>query len=416
MKTLLRLAFIVSFLLLPKWASAQEADVDFDYFYQTLAPYGSWIQVEGYGYCWQPTIRDADWQPYAFGHWAHTDDGWLWISDDTEPWGWICYHYGRWINFDNLGWVWVPGYTWAPAWVTWRYGDGYCGWAPMPPSRYPGEISFGWFNFCAVTDMGMPYLRHCIIKRTYNYVYFGRTIIIVGGRPHSGGRYYAQGPDWNEINRHSRQPIPHYTLDRRGGRPQGDIRNFRPQEQNNRVTVFAPTVRREQPKTTPPNPMVYQRNPVVNNGSNAYRPPRATNDTPPSAEPNRWMNRAAVSSSYKHDAAPPAPQQIQSTIVTSGGARPSDISAPAVNRTPNASVPSPRVEQHNGGGFNVNPEQSRGNRPEPGQQHQPSIQRAEVPSRPQPQPQAQPQFQPQPSRQDNNHGNNNDRPNGPGHR
>ncbi|HEX4138962.1 MAG TPA: DUF6600 domain-containing protein, partial [Candidatus Methylacidiphilales bacterium] len=34
--------------------------------------------------------------------------------------------------------VWVPGYTWAPAWVSWRYGDGYVGWAPLPPDSLAG--------------------------------------------------------------------------------------------------------------------------------------------------------------------------------------------------------------------------------------------------------------------------------------
>ena len=53
---------------------------------------------------WQPwaTVQDAHWRPYTLGRWAYTDDGWTWISD--EPFGWITYHYGRWMRTRNLNW------------------------------------------------------------------------------------------------------------------------------------------------------------------------------------------------------------------------------------------------------------------------------------------------------------------------
>jgi len=110
--------------------------VTFQTFYDALSPLGNWIQTSDYGYVWQPTVSDPDWAPYTVGHWVYTDDGWTWASD--EPWGWATYHYGRWINLQNIGWVWVPGYTWAPAWVSWRSGDGYVGWAPLPPDSFAG--------------------------------------------------------------------------------------------------------------------------------------------------------------------------------------------------------------------------------------------------------------------------------------
>ena len=82
-------------------------------------PYGQWIQVEGYGYCWQPTAaQDPNWQPYTDGYWAYTEAGWTWVS--YEDFGWITYHYGRWTQVQDAGWVWVPDYQWAPAWVSWR--------------------------------------------------------------------------------------------------------------------------------------------------------------------------------------------------------------------------------------------------------------------------------------------------------
>ena len=77
-------------------------------------------------------MTDLSWRPYFNqGHWIYTDTGWSWQSDYS--WGGIVFHYGRWSRF-NAHWVWVPGYDWAPAWVCWREAEGYCGWAPLPPS------------------------------------------------------------------------------------------------------------------------------------------------------------------------------------------------------------------------------------------------------------------------------------------
>jgi hypothetical protein len=108
-------------------------EVTADYFNTSLAPYGSWTQVPGYGRCWRPTITfyDTAWQPYCDrGHWVYTDCGWYWDSDYS--WG-ATFHYGRWFRDENLGWCWSPDTVWAPSWVCWRYSDDYCGWAPLPP-------------------------------------------------------------------------------------------------------------------------------------------------------------------------------------------------------------------------------------------------------------------------------------------
>ena len=103
-----------------------------DFFYDALEPHGDWVEVDRYGYCWQPRgASNPAWRPYVAGNWARTDYGWTWVS--REPFGWATYHYGRWIRVRRLGWVWVPGSEWAPAWVSWRRGDRYVGWAPLPP-------------------------------------------------------------------------------------------------------------------------------------------------------------------------------------------------------------------------------------------------------------------------------------------
>jgi hypothetical protein len=108
-------------------------EVTDNYFDDTLAPYGSWVDVEGYGRCWRPTavIYDSAWRPYGDrGHWVYTDYGWYWDSDYS--WG-LTFHYGRWFHHARFGWCWYPDTQWAPSWVTWRSGGDYCGWAPLPP-------------------------------------------------------------------------------------------------------------------------------------------------------------------------------------------------------------------------------------------------------------------------------------------
>ncbi len=110
--------------------------INYDSFHDQLAPYGSWVQEPGLGWCWRPTVAAVDigWRPYGnAGHWIYTDEGWSWESD--YPWGGVAFHYGRWTR-DGISWVWVPGYDYAPAWVTWRHAesDGYVGWAPLPPA------------------------------------------------------------------------------------------------------------------------------------------------------------------------------------------------------------------------------------------------------------------------------------------
>ena len=106
-----------------------------DFFYKALDPHGDWIEVQGYGYVFQPAVAASrGWHPYQDGSWVHTDHGWAWKSN--EPFGWATYHYGRWMRLNRRGWVWVPGSEWAPAWVSWRRSDDHIGWAPLPPEAH----------------------------------------------------------------------------------------------------------------------------------------------------------------------------------------------------------------------------------------------------------------------------------------
>jgi hypothetical protein len=134
------------------------SNVSYNDFYQNLAPYGQWISDARYGYVFSPNV-DGDFRPYyTNGHWALTDYGNTWLSD--YPWGWACFHYGRW-TFDNYyGWIWIPGSVWGPAWVSWRDADGSYGWSPLDPN----------YDF-ASGDYGCPNDWWVFIP--YQYIYSG---------------------------------------------------------------------------------------------------------------------------------------------------------------------------------------------------------------------------------------------------
>jgi hypothetical protein len=173
------------------------AEITVNYFYDTLAPYGSWITVDGYGRCWRPSVvvYNPTWQPYSdHGRWVYTDNGWYWYSDYS--WGWAPFHYGRWLQHSRWGWCWVPDTVWGPSWVTWRYSDGYCGWAPLPPFAVfqPGvgffyrgaavSVGFNWglsdfcFTFVPTRFFCDPHPRRHCLPRTEVTQIFNRTTVI----------------------------------------------------------------------------------------------------------------------------------------------------------------------------------------------------------------------------------------------
>jgi hypothetical protein len=118
-------------------AVAQDVTVSYQTFYDELSPYGQWVYDAEYGNVFVPDVEQG-FRPYGTaGRWVMTDNGNMWQSD--YPWGWACFHYGRWTYNSYYGWMWIPGYDWAPAWVSWRTGGGYYGWAPMGPGYSHGR-------------------------------------------------------------------------------------------------------------------------------------------------------------------------------------------------------------------------------------------------------------------------------------
>ena len=267
MKRILLTLALVS-LLLPLAPRAQSAtEVSLDFFYDNLSPYGSWYDIAGYGYCFQPgvAVSSSDWRPYSDGYWAYTDAGWTWVS--YEDFGWATYHYGRWARLSDYGWVWVPGYEWGPAWVSWRTGGDYVGWAPLPPEApavYEGRVIGGhvdlefnigpvYYNFIDVRYIGEPVLRQYILPPARNVTIINRTVNVTN-ITYNNSVVNVYGPDYARINQYSARPVQRLTLRRetnvtnvgQGGR-HGNFNRVN----GNELTVVAPAVQKTSGKVAP---------------------------------------------------------------------------------------------------------------------------------------------------------------------
>jgi hypothetical protein len=178
----------------PQDTAAEEPAVDsyddgydpqaYSEFQDELAPYGNWIDDPTYGRVWEPeaSLVGADFTPYyTGGHWVLTEFGWTWVSDFS--WGWAPFHYGRWIVVAGYGWCWVPGTVWGPAWVAWRSGDGYVGWAALPPRGVSVTATYGYrspWRFSRAADLGAPRPR-CLPSRDTRGM-FHRTTLVTNDR------------------------------------------------------------------------------------------------------------------------------------------------------------------------------------------------------------------------------------------
>lgn len=247
--------------------AAQDDPVDFDYFYDNLAPYGDWIEVEDYGYCFRPFVayENPEWQPYSEGSWAETEAGWTWISE--EEFGWATYHYGRWVYVDTF-WAWVPGYEWAPAWVSWRSGDEYVGWAPLPPEAHWSndrgfdasvdviyDIGPRYYNFIPIRFFGAPNCRPHLLHHDRNLIIIRETTNITHITYRESNvrinRIYNGGPRYEDLNRASEHDIRRLKLTQH--RDRGDERgHHRDRIENDRFSVFAPSVVRNENRNIAP--------------------------------------------------------------------------------------------------------------------------------------------------------------------
>ena len=314
-------------------------EVTVDYFYDTLAPYGAWVDVEGYGRCWRPTamVANAGWQPYCdHGHWVYTDDGWYWMSDYS--WGWAPFHYGRWFQHARLGWCWAPDTVWGPSWVTWRYSADYCGWAPLPPfTAYVSGIGFtyrgaavgvgfdfglgaSFFTFVPTRSFCDPHpWRYRVGPREVTQIY-SRTTVINNFDVDSRNRAFINhGIAPERITAVTRTEIhPVAIRDTTGpvargeqlGRDGRTLIVNRPHFADNP----SPSNRGAGPRATPPSPVV----------GSPYQPLRNANENNNSQPPNRYQPAPPT----------PAPGQRQIPPVTTPGSPGRNGMTPPAGRSP----------------------------------------------------------------------------------
>lgn len=229
------------------------ATVDLGFFYDDLAQYGNWVQRPQYGWVWTPRVERSSWRPYEDGHWAWTDEGWTWISD--EPYGWATYHYGRWYYDPDYGWEWIPGNEWAPAWVSWQESDDYIGWAPLPPSVdfRPGitlsiRLAPEAYVFVQSRQFLAPRIVDYIVPRAQYGTIFPRTRNVTRYN-RVNNRIFNQGVAVERIQRVTGRPVTRYRIANQGANDrhrgtrivQNQVTVFRPQVEN--VRVAPPTDR-----------------------------------------------------------------------------------------------------------------------------------------------------------------------------
>ncbi len=232
--------------VVPAAPASASVDVSIN-FHDVLSPYGDWFDHPRFGLVWAPRYVERGWRPYMDGRWEYTDDDWTWVSDDD--WGWVTCHYGRWFLDRDEGWIWIPGDEWAPAWVVWREGDGYIGWAPLPPDvdAFDAAVSIDLdpfaFSFVAGRHLCEPRVaRHLVpVARNGFYLSLTRDATHYERR---GGEIVNRGIDVREVERFRGRAVPRVALsDVRSPR---DVRGVR--ASHGGLPVFRPRVIAREPE------------------------------------------------------------------------------------------------------------------------------------------------------------------------
>ncbi len=323
-----------------------------NYFSDSLTPYGTWIEVEGYGRCWRPTvaISSPTWRPYVDrGHWVHTDAGWYWMSDYS--WGSVAFHYGRWFSHPRMGWCWWPDNVWGPSWVSWRYNSDNCGWAPLPPLSYYRHGSgftyrdrnvgfsfdFGigvddftfvqWGRFCDPR----PY-QHCLPRNRVNTVY-NQTTIINNYGDGNNNTVINRGISTDRVREHSRGEVR--TVSIRDERPnKGEVRSERFESGGRTLVVPRPIL-----PPLPPLPGIGKiGNPFEKSNARVYSTTPVVNTTTVQPAPTSPGEEHRESKSGRERAVT-APLTINQPVVVA------PVTAPQLdNARPGRSEREPRVE------------------------------------------------------------------------
>jgi hypothetical protein len=363
-------------------SQAQDVTVSFQEFYDNLSPYGQWVNDPEYGNVWVPN-EGGDFRPYGSrGHWVMTDYGNTWVTDD--PWGWACYHYGRWTYDPYYGWVWIPGYEWAPAWVTWRYGRGYCGWAPLAPGVSVGagfNCPESWWVFVQPQYM---FRNDCYSHwrgPSYNNTYIRQTTVVNNYYVDNGTHVrYNYGPRPDAIQRDIHQPVQVYHMEHKN-------RPGPPSIEGNRVSIYRPAVNRATVNTARPGN-------VIQAPRQISRQPKPATVVSPNRQPEFRQQML-----HQQPQRQGAPQQgRQEPMHQQPGQQPQRQAAPPQGR------PEPMRQQPQQGRPEPMRQQPQQGRPEPmrqqPQQNRPAPMRQQPPqNRPEPMRQQPPQNRPEPMRQ-----------------
>ncbi len=227
-------------------------NIDVDYFFGALEPYGEWLEIGYDEYVWRPNYVNRNWRPYSDGRWEWTHNGWYWVS--YESFGWATYHYGRWFNDDYYGWVWMPDNEWAPSWVEWRYDDYYIGWAPLPPyarfnQGYGIHFSITWHSDYLYWNF-VKY-NHFNSRNVYKYYADRKIVRNVFNNTKYRTNYYSEndrmvngGVDRRFIETKTRKKIVTRDInfsdrkqDSKDIRQRNEIREFRPTETDSRTAT-----------------------------------------------------------------------------------------------------------------------------------------------------------------------------------
>jgi len=338
----------------PTYVTSAPAEVS--YFYNDLSPYGTWVSLEGYGWCWQPraVVISRGWRPYCDGgHWVYSDVGWYWQSDYS--WGWAPFHYGRWYAHPRCGWVWTPDRVWGPAWVTWRVAGDSCGWAPLPPHaefdvrvgwRYNGVsvgASFGFglganaFAFVSFGDFGNHDLHRRRLPPERVTTIYNQTTII-NNYVVNNNTIVHQGVPIERVSAASRTPVPRAT-----------VRDWRaaPERMPNRdgAVVYRPQLKAPPrsgnmvaAKVDPGNPVI--RHPPITTARGERTSAFSSTRPAPSTDSRRTAVQAPKYSSSSSSPKPATSTEYQTSPRTSQRA-PAAPAAQTPNASPGSSSPKP---------------------------------------------------------------------------
>ena len=232
------------------------ASVSFQFFYDNLSPYGTWISYPQYGYVWHPNAGRG-FHPYRTrGHWVWSDEyEWIWVSD--YEWGWCPFHYGRWHYDPYYGWLWIPDYDWAPAWVVWRGGGDYYGWAPLDAGinisiligNYSPPVDY--WCFAPRRYITSPVVYNYCVSTQQNTTIINNTTIIKNYSNNGGPtrNVFVNGPQRTEVQKYTHQTISPVKLHE-------STRPGRTALKNNEMAIYRPTVNAADKRSAKPSKVV----------------------------------------------------------------------------------------------------------------------------------------------------------------